>query len=90
MVIEGKDQHLFPNAPEHEIYYDTKIFTFMEKKVCIARQRISYEDYINSPRPIVIDNDFLKIREDLDISPKIRVYARISPENKAKIVRSIK
>jgi hypothetical protein len=51
----------------------------MEKKVCIAKQRISYEDYINSPRPIVIDNNFLKIREDLGISPKIRVYARISP-----------
>jgi len=40
--------------------------------------------------PIIIDNDFLKTREDLKISPKIRVYARISPENKALIVRKIK
>ncbi len=40
--------------------------------------------------PIVIDNDFLKLTNHLRLNPKIKVYSRISPENKALIVRRIR
>ena len=42
---------------------------------------------------MVIDNDFLKIEEtypDFELTSNIKVYSRISPENKALIVRTLK
>jgi magnesium-transporting ATPase (P-type) len=41
-------------------------------------------------RSIIVDNDFLKFSEKLRINTNIKVFARISPENKAAIIRKIK
>jgi magnesium-transporting ATPase (P-type) len=41
----------------------------------------------------IVDNDFLILTKEhpgFELAPKIKVYARISPENKALIVRTLK
>ena len=48
---------------------------------------------MNIESSVVIDNDFLKLKldfPDLEMNPCIKVYSRISPENKAMIVRTLK
>ena len=59
----------------------------------MKRDRLTYEEYMNGINPMIVDNGFLmliKDEQDLELPPNIRVYARISPENKAFIVRSLK
>lgn len=56
----------------------------------IKEETLSYEKYLQSPYAIVIDNDFLKLMCHYQLSPKIKVFSRISPENKALIVRNIR
>lgn len=58
--------------------------------MAVSSAVLSYEEYLSSARPIVVDNDFLGLREELRLSPMIRVYSRISPENKARIVRKLR
>lgn len=58
--------------------------------MAISSAVLSYEEYLSSARPIVVDNDFLSLREELRLSPMIRVYSRISPENKARVVRKLR
>lgn len=58
--------------------------------MAVSSAVLSYEEYLSSARPIVVDNDFLQLREELRLSPMIRVYSRISPENKARIVRKLR
>jgi magnesium-transporting ATPase (P-type) len=41
----------------------------------------------NSDEVYAIDNDFIKVRPEDFLSDKVKVFARISPENKALIVR---
>lgn len=58
--------------------------------MAVSSAVLSYEEYLSSARPIVVDNDFLSLREELRLSPMIRVYSRISPENKARVVRKLR
>ena len=70
-----------------------KRFSFREEKISVLKEKISYEEYISIQSSVVIDNDFLKLKNkfsDLDMPPYIKVYSRISPENKALIVRTLK
>ena len=40
--------------------------------------------------PIAIDNDFLKLEPSPKLPDTIKIYARITPENKALIVKKLK
>ena len=70
-----------------------KRFSFREEKIHILKELIQYEDYLNLNTSVVIDNDFLKLESkftDFELTPRIKVYSRISPENKALVVRTLK
>lgn len=47
-------------------------------------------DYLTQQYPIAVDNDFLMIQPKPVLSNKIQLFARISPENKAYVVRKYK
>lgn len=48
-------------------------------------------DYINQTEfAIAIDNDFLSLLPEPQITGKIKLFSRISPENKVKVVRLFK
>jgi magnesium-transporting ATPase (P-type) len=48
-------------------------------------------DYVNQTEfAIAIDNDFLSLIPQPQITSKIKLFSRISPENKVKIVRLYK
>jgi len=60
----------------------------------IIQSRVSMaedDDYINQNQfAIAIDNDFLSLIPQPQITSKIKLFSRISPENKVKIVRLFK
>ena len=48
---------------------------------------------MNLTRSVVIDNDFLMLQKNtqgFQLTPNIKVYTRISPQNKAFIVKALK
>ena len=47
-------------------------------------------DYMNSDYSLVVDNDFLTLNPPPAISNSIKVFARISSENKAYIIKKFK
>lgn len=42
------------------------------------------------PYPIAIDNDFLKLNPQPAVTSNMKLFARISPENKALVVTKFK
>lgn len=89
IVLEGSSAFSSGHS-EAGIQFAVKVFRFERDEVAVSSAALSYEEYLSSPRPIVVDNDFLRLREDLRLSPRIRVYSRISPENKALVVRKLR
>lgn len=90
MVIEGNQQKIPDEQIPEDIVFNVKLFQFINNKISMRQQKVSYHEYLTVYRSVVVDNSFLKLRKDLNLSPFIRVYARISPENKAMIVRRLK
>lgn len=56
----------------------------------IKEEVISFADYLALEQSMVIDNDFLKFSENLKMNSRIKVFARISPENKALVIKRLK
>ena len=48
---------------------------------------LTFEQYVSQPLPMAIDNDFLKMDPEPELPQTIKLFARISPESKALIVR---
>ena len=51
---------------------------------------LSEEEYENQELSIAVDNNFLELIPCPKLPDKVTVFARISPENKAVIVKRIK
>lgn len=90
IVLEGRNTEISRQLTAADIKFNAKIFRFERDEIIVKNAVLSYEEYHTSTRPIIVDNDFLKLREDIKLSPSIRVYSRISPENKALIVRKLR
>lgn len=63
---------------------------FHQQSIILKKETITFDQYMQMERSIIIDNDFLKFSENLRMNNNIKVFARISPENKALIVKRIK
>jgi magnesium-transporting ATPase (P-type) len=50
---------------------------------------ISHDEYANQTLPMGIDNDFLHLHPPPELPSTIKLFARISPESKAAIVRRL-
>lgn len=48
------------------------------------------QDFKNQKHPIIIDGDFLSMTPTPEIVDSMKIFARISPQNKAKIVKILK
>lgn len=62
IVIEGRNTEMNRQWTTADIKFYAKIFRFEKEDVIVKNAMLSYEEYHTSARPIIVDNDFLKLR----------------------------
>ena len=90
IFIEGKDQVQKDQAQQPDLRLKIKLIKFQREETLIKEDVITFADYLSLEQSLVIDNDFLKFSENLKMNSRIKVFARISPENKALVIKRLK
>lgn len=70
--------------------YNGIVLTHSKVKSQSEPVEITHEQYLSQKLPIGIDNDFLHLHPAPELPPTVKLFARISPESKAAIVRRLK
>lgn len=78
-VLQGHDQ------TPHSDTYNGELLDLSNGLVSSSPLKLNCQQLIDLQLPLAIDNSFLQLNET--IVPHVKVFARISPENKARIVK---
>jgi magnesium-transporting ATPase (P-type) len=84
ILLEGRKQKSLPDK------YNGIILTHDRVRSSFEDITLTLEEYRNQTLPMGIDNDFLHLDPPPSLPLTIKLFARISPESKAEIVRKLK
>ena len=87
LLLEGKKQEEYK---EGKFIYEGIFLSKAEAVIKEEKITFNEEEYEAQTLPIAIDNDFLELVPPPKIANNVVIFARVSPENKAIIVRRLK
>ena len=92
LLIEGRKQQQTSDSisPGPRVFHATSMRRHGEQVLKETVELAENGDYLRVHMPAVVDNDFLNLNPPPALTPSMKVFSRISPEAKSRIVAHYK